>query len=30
MKHYHGVWSYRGKVYTTLREALADIWEVTV
>ena len=30
MKCRHGIWSYRGKVYATLREALVDIWEGTI
>ena len=27
MKYQHGVWSYRGHAYPTLREALVDVWE---
>lgn len=30
MKYQHGVWSYQGKVYATLREALADVWRMTI
>ena len=30
MKYQHGVWSYRGRTYPTLREAIVDVWEGTV
>ena len=26
MRYYKGVWSYRGKVYPTLRDALMAVW----
>lgn len=26
MKHYHGTWTYQGRKYLTLREALLAAW----
>lgn len=26
MKHYHGIWWYKGKAYATLHDALLSVW----